>query len=330
MGIIIEENQVFKGEEYRFEKGYAEVFPGTDGSPISVTVWSHIIPVGLHCHRFYELAIVVKGACVHNYQGIQVPLIPGDVFLIEPDQEHGYDIQSPIEIINCQFYPDRLSQECNLALRETIMKSDILYETFDLEKRWNELLLLTSAKESFIDNQTRQAYLNKQGVIHLQADQMQEVEMLLHKMMKEQKKQEKGYIQAKSACLQLLLVTFLRVQQQRLRSLDAQTNQKKTVIYRVLEYMETHLDDKIDFNEMAGNVYWSLGYFRTVFKDVTGLSPIDYLNRLRIIKSLEYLHASDVTVCEAAAKVGIYDASYYTRLFKKIMGYPPKYFKQIP
>ena len=29
---------------------------------------------------------------------------PGDVFLIEPGEEHSYEIQAPIELINCQFF----------------------------------------------------------------------------------------------------------------------------------------------------------------------------------------------------------------------------------
>ena len=93
--------------------------------------------------------------------------------------------------------------------------------------------------------------------------------------------------------------------------------------------MENHLDEKVDIEELAASVYWSSRHFRTVFKEVTGLTPVEYLNRVRIVKSLEYLEKNKSSIKEAAASVGIYDTNYYTRLFKKILGYPPKYFKSI-
>ena len=93
--------------------------------------------------------------------------------------------------------------------------------------------------------------------------------------------------------------------------------------------MENHLDEKVDIEELAASVYWSSRHFRTVFKEVTGLTPVEYLNRVRIVKSLEYLEKNKSSIKEAAVSVGIYDTNYYTRLFKKILGYPPKYFKSI-
>ena len=70
-------------------------------------------------------------------------------------------------------------------------------------------------------------------------------------------------------------------------------------------YMETHIAEELDFNQMADSAYWSVGYFRSVFKDVTGLTPTEYLNRLRILKSLEYMQKENLNVSEAASESGI-------------------------
>ena len=56
---------------------------------------------------------------------------------------------------------------------------------------------------------------------------------------------------------------------------------------------------------------------------------MDYLNRMRVVKSLEYLEMEKSTIAAAAAKVGVYDSNYFSRMFKKVMGYSPKYFKSI-
>ena len=107
------------------------------------------------------------------------------------------------------------------------------------------------------------------------------------------------------------------------------SNQKRDMIYDALMYIEEHLDAKIDFSSLAEKSFMSPSYFRSIFKDVTGLTPVEYLNRMRIVKSLKYLELDKSTIADAAAKVGIFDSNYFSRMFKKVMGYSPKYFKSI-
>ena len=84
-----------------------------DSTPIAVEMWNDQKSVEMHCHQFYEFTVITRGSCIHNYRGVQVPLMPGDVFMIEPNQPHGYDIQAQVSITNCQFYPEQLSNENN-------------------------------------------------------------------------------------------------------------------------------------------------------------------------------------------------------------------------
>ena len=92
--------------------------------------------------------------------------------------------------------------------------------------------------------------------------------------------------------------------------------------------MENHVEEITSSTEIAEKLYLSPAYFRSLFKDITGMTPTNYLNRLRVIRSLEYLEREDLSIAEAAGRVGIYDSNYYSRLFKKTMGYSPRYFKK--
>ena len=94
----------------------------------------------------------------------------------------------------------------------------------------------------------------------------------------------------------------------------------------VLLYIDAHLTEQLDFEELAAKYAFSLNYFRKLFRDVTGFSPVNYLNRLRIVRSCEYIQHENLSVGEAAERVGIYDANYFSRLFKKIMGMSPTQF----
>lgn len=303
-----------------------------DSSNISVTLWNHL-SVGQHSHGFYEFALITQGSCVHSYRGVEVPLIPGDIFLIAPQEPHGYETKMPLEMINCQFYTDGLSEECGQVLEKVSERQEIAYGVDDLQSRWNELLLNITEyaqREGAGHEETQQNNLNKQGVIHLDGDDKKEVEYLLQRMLREQQNQEQDFEQIKKACLQMILVMFQRIQKNKISKMDNYQNDKKELIYQVIDYMENHLSEKIELSKLAQRCYWSEGHFRAVFKDVIGLSPVEYLNRLRIVKSLEYIEKDHLRIAEAAERVGIYDPSYYSRLFKKVIGYPPRYFKSIP
>lgn len=293
-----------------------------DTTPISVEIWNDNCSVEMHCHKHYEFALITKGSCTHTYRGVTVPLMPGDVFVIEPNQPHGYEIQAQVEIINCMFFPEQLNFESSQMLQSTMSKKDI-------QKQWDEILRYISFEEDQIEGEVRQANLNTQGIIHLNSQELYQVESLLKEMASEQERKEVNLEYAKAAYLQLILVILSRVQQRRTEKMKAHSDQKRDMIYHALVYIEDHLDEKIDFNKLAEEGYMSTSYFRTIFKDVTGLTPVDYLNRMRVVKSLEYLEMERCSIAEAAAKVGIYDSNYFSRMFKKIMGYSPKYFKSI-
>lgn len=312
----------------RTQDGYLE-FPKQDRTEIAVKVWNHEIPVALHCHKYYEFALITKGCCVHEYRGVQIPLIPGDVYMIEPEEMHGYDVQTPMQLINCQFFAGEFADE-HIHLLEKGNGSDFVKSGNEMwKKRWNEVVKYVSLQSSLLDNEhhSREANLYKQGVIHLDIYERKEIEHLLQRLMKEQEEQDVGLEFMKSAYLQQILVTFQRIQKKRLALINNYRNSKRDYIYEIVEYMEEHITEKIDLQKLSKDAYWSEGYFRRVFKDIMGMSPVEYFNRMRILKSLEYREREGLNFSEAAARVGIYDASYYNRLFKKVMGDSPRTFK---
>ena len=60
-------------------------------------------------------------------------------------------------------------------------------------------------------------------------------------------------------------------------------------IAEVIIYIEKHLAEVLDFNALAKKYSFSSNYFRKIFRDVTGFSPVSYVNRLKIVRSCEYI-----------------------------------------
>jgi AraC-like DNA-binding protein len=93
---------------------------------------------------------------------------------------------------------------------------------------------------------------------------------------------------------------------------------------KILAHIDSNIAEKIDFDDFARQQGLSPNHLRKLFKDSTGLSPVEYVNRQRIARACEYLQKSDLPVGDIAGIVGIYDSNYFTRLFKHIMGCTPK------
>lgn len=70
-----------------------------------------------------------------------------------------------------------------------------------------------------------------------------------------------------------------------------------------------------------------MGYGRTIFfnkmKEVTGYSPKEYLNRIRITKAAYLISSTDLTFSEISLRVGINDPLYFSRIFKSVYGCTP-------
>lgn len=68
-------------------------------------------------------------------------------------------------------------------------------------------------------------------------------------------------------------------------------------------------------------------YFSTVFKNATGLSFKEYLNKVRIEESKILLQNTDFSIIDIAVAVGFEDQSYFSKVFKKYTGTTPKQFR---
>ncbi|MBO5913493.1 MAG: helix-turn-helix domain-containing protein [Clostridia bacterium] len=64
-------------------------------------------------------------------------------------------------------------------------------------------------------------------------------------------------------------------------------------------------------------------YFRRVFGKVMGISPIRYINNLKIAHAKELLETQMYSVTKVAELSGFHDESYFSREFKKNIGISP-------
>jgi len=79
----------------------------------------------------------------------------------------------------------------------------------------------------------------------------------------------------------------------------------------------------LSIEELAKSIGMSVSYFRRLFLEVYGYSPMQYIINLRIENARDLLLSQEVNVTEAAQLSGFNDIYYFSRLFKKKTGLMP-------
>lgn len=89
--------------------------------------------------------------------------------------------------------------------------------------------------------------------------------------------------------------------------------------------MEEHLEDSsFSVDDFAREMSMGRTAFYSKVNSVTGYSPNNYIRIIRLKKAAELLTSGRYTAAEVAYKVGIKDASYFSKLFKDQFGKTPK------
>lgn len=95
-----------------------------------------------------------------------------------------------------------------------------------------------------------------------------------------------------------------------------------------IHYMKENIGKKLNLSEIAVHVGYSPSHFSSLFNEQTGYSPLNYFNQLKIQHACHLLDFTDMKINQVCYKIGIDDCYYFSRLFTKIMGIPPKEYKK--
>ena len=154
----------------------------------------------------------------------------------------------------------------------------------------------------------------------------EEIKKLLERIIEECSARREGYeLTLLSLVLNLLGQLFRKHKGKVCTRQNAEVLMKKTKRFAaVFDYIEKHYDRAVSLSEIAGHAHLSEGYFCRAFKQATGRTLVDYLNRFRIEKAVILLNQGTCIVTEAALSVGFDDINYFSRVFKKYMKQSPK------
>jgi AraC family transcriptional regulator len=95
---------------------------------------------------------------------------------------------------------------------------------------------------------------------------------------------------------------------------------------RAHAYIETHIGERFTLADLAGAACVSRFHFSRLFRTSTGMSPMDYVLKLRIELAQGMLMAEERKISAMAAELGFFDQSHFTRSFRRVTGMSPREF----
>ncbi|MFT5574249.1 MAG: transcriptional regulator GlxA family with amidase domain [Cryomorphaceae bacterium] len=109
---------------------------------------------------------------------------------------------------------------------------------------------------------------------------------------------------------------------------EENSNHPDELILQTQLWMQNHLSKaSISMRTVAELFGMSQRNFTRRFKAATNMTPLQYLQNLRLSEAKELLQSSNLSISEIAYRVGYMDVSYFTKMFREFASITPKQYR---
>ena len=251
-----------------------------------------------HWHNYLEISYVKHGKGRYFIENKTYEIQEGDIIVINNIEPHYLEVLPPEKMI-----------------QPVVM--------FDPKLVW-------SNENQMFDFQYLQPFFerssNFSNRIDSKSDIGRKIFRLLTEIEEEYTRQPAGYklmIKAKILHIVTYLIRHYQDSGKQLESIS-QKSRKLKKLEAVFEFINTNYPKKIMLEELASLVYMSPNYFCTFFKESTGFSPVEYINKVRVSRSVEFLKTSDKGINEISLECGFTNLANFNKMFKRITGMTPR------
>lgn len=245
--------------------------------------------VDFHYHEFCKLLLLVSGQGSYYIDGQHYLLHSGDIVLVGNQCIHKPEMEDSIlyERIIIYVRPDFLKQfstaDCDLL---TLFSGNGGHVLRPLEQQRKRLFQMATQLEQD---------LAQEGF---------------------------GREQLSSASLIRLLVTLGRNLAQREDTQPSTLMPENRRNYEIMRYLDAHLREEIDIDQLAEHFYVSKYYMMRSFRRETGMTILGYLTQKRLMLARRYMDAG-MSATESCYRCGFGSYSSFTRAYRQHCGTTP-------
>jgi len=262
----------------------------------------------MHSHVYMQMCYVNKGSCRHYVGNRSIIMVKGDIFVIPPFVCHKMERinRNEIEIFECEFMPQFINANLN-----------------DLE--FNSGIFDFAYLEPFLVAENR-----VKPRLNLSDSAQVEVEKIMIEINDELLAKRAGYRHMLKADLLRLLVLLGREyakldDSEAIDNIIIQKNRK--AILNAINYINENYMNNLNLQDISRYSKMSQAYFSRLIKHFTRKTFVEYINEIRIRKSIELLKSTDKLITDICFEVGFNDLTNFNRVFKRMTGVSPREYR---
>lgn len=239
-----------------------------------------------HWHDEAELTLVTKGQCIYHIDLKEYSAEKGDILFIPPQILHSIAIRdcdeyfSDTYVFHMNFLGGNATDICSTRYLTPIMNQELTLPYLITPKH----PVYASLYKCFCQ------------ISSLHSNEIPGYELALKSL--------------------LLQAVFLLMQY----SSENITDMSKTPtdkLKSVLDHIELHYPEAISVSELAKLCCFSDYHFMRFFKKHMNMTCVEYINNLRLEKSVEQFEHGNTSILDVSLSVGFHNLSYFHRAFKK-------------
>lgn len=247
----------------------------------------------IHHHDFFEISIILQGESLYLIDGEWKTVRSGDVLMFNPGVDHAEK-----QLINTY------SHQLHIGIKN--------FKLYGLEENH---------------------FPNSSSLLSIQDNQLKVFDKAWQLIEEFNQQQTNFHFIGRALVMEMMILLLRSLEKEEQFQDAAHTNQSdrmNQVVQLITTYMENNYAKEISIEQLATLYYVSPTYLSKIFKDLTGVSPINYLIQIRLKNAHQMLEKQDLTVKEVAKAVGYEDAYHFSKSFKKHFGISPSVVKNNP
>lgn len=251
----------------------------------------------LHSHTEYEVFYFHGGSCEYYVEGESMELSPGDLIIVNGLSRHGSLMKETCSRTMVRFdgayVRPLLQQEDAIDWLKPFRDSNYC--------RWSLSESQRADAEDILLRMSR--FHGKPGLVPF------------HRL--------------RTAFQDLLLFIYDCWAEGPGRLVDA-TDLKAQRVHQLIQYIETNYMNELTLDRIADHLFINKFYLVKLFKEATGLTIFEYVNKCRINKAkLLFLMDGNRSVTDVCYEVGFHQPAHFSRNFKQMVGVTPEHFRRL-
>lgn len=281
-----------------YEMNDDEYFKDTDRN-VYISRHNRYTPPFLHKHDFFEIIFVFSGKCTQIISTTKKNFVEGDIIFIAPGVYHTMEVFDDTSVI------------FNILLRKSTF-----YQMFLPLMKGNNLLNEFFSEGLYHSQQIYYVIFHSGGT-HL-IDSQKQMLQVYHEHLYHDNYSNQILI----GMLTLLSGKMMRLYKDTMESSYHDKNGHSPENFKVLSYMQTHLDH-VTLQSTADHFGFSVSHCSRLIKATTGQSFNEWKRLLRIQKAEQLLINTEKSVADISALLGYENVETFIRAFKKELHITP-------